>query len=374
MGVRGLKINIDKRLRQGLITSLLIAFGIISFLLYNQAFNRGFEEKKTILYKYQQGADINYNVFLKPNPLYENNSLGEGKVYITEFIKSINLALNYAYSAEKPADIKGNSEVIAVMEGFTDGDKDTKSIWKKTFSLVPKKDFKAQEKSFSIAEDVSLNLEDYNAIANKIIQDSKVGSQVRLSVFMNVNLKAETHKGVIEEKVSPMITIPLNTNFIEITKDQIVERPGAIEETEKIQIPVNKKIIAIYTLALIAFLSTLFWLKSYTIGTEKDQLTKSLNGIFKKHGDRLVALNGAIPSSLETFYKVKSIDDLVKIADEIAKPIFYNHSSYLKDITKFYVFDDNFAYILDLKEVLSETNVASYTEEEYLVKSWTRSQ
>ena len=91
-----------------------------------------------------------------------------------------------------------------------------------------------------------------------------------------------------------------------------------------------------------------------TVGTEKDNFTKSLNKIFKKHGSRLVALNSSIPESFKDYNNVKAIDDLVRIADEIGKPIMYKYSAAPKEITQFYVWDENQLFIFDLNEAIKK--------------------
>lgn len=53
-------------------------------------------------------------------------------------------------------------------------------------------------------------------------------------------------------------------------------------------------------------------------------------------------------------YRAKSIDDLVRIADEIGKPIMYKYSPDYKEIDKFYIINGDEVYILDLNEALKK--------------------
>ena len=48
-------------------------------------------------------------------------------------------------------------------------------------------------------------------------------------------------------------------------------------------------------------------------------------------------------------YEVFSIDDLVRIADEIGKPIVYRYSEDKNEIQRFYVLNDMEVYYLDIK-------------------------
>ncbi len=78
---------------------------------------------------------------------------------------------------------------------------------------------------------------------------------------------------------------------------------------------------------------------------------KTLNKIFKKHGNRLVALKINIEPA-EQYINVRDIEDLVRIADEINKPIMYKYSSTPQEITRFYIIEENTLYLFDLKEYI----------------------
>jgi len=64
-----------------------------------------------------------------------------------------------------------------------------------------------------------------------------------------------------------------------------------------------------------------------------------------------VALNTEIAAKGEV-HEVKSIDDLIRVSDEIEKPVMYRYNKNVRDINRFYVFDDNFVYIFKVKENL----------------------
>lgn len=359
-----MKIKINKNLRIVLIFTMVILTGIISFLLYDEMKNPDFKEEKISLYSYNQQANVNYRVFLKPNILYNRESLEEGNIYITEFADSINTFFTYEFSGERPVDIKGDYEIVGEIEGYTIEEESQKTIWKKTFQFLPKTSFASEDKTISIKKSIPLKFQEYNDFAKQVIEDSKIGSQVKMTVSMHVNVKAKTDHGVIEEKMSPSIIIPLNKNYFEIMGNLNEEKPGNIEETKQIQLPINKKIVMLYGVILgvvfIAFMFLVFFTKGII---KNDPFEKKLKKIFKNHGDRLVALNNEVALNCENHNRVKSIDDLVRIADEIGKPIMYKYSPNLKDMTEFYVFEDTKMYIYDLKNMLLESNSKALVKE-----------
>jgi len=343
--------NINKRLRVLSICSFLIILIIFSFFLYKELKYPAIQEEKVAVYSYSNKVDVRYKVLLKPNIIYENRSLDEDGIYISPYVDTVQTSFNYLFEGERNADITGDYEVIAVVEGYMVQDKVAKTIWEKRYIIEPKTSFEVRDIGVALAKDIPIQIAEYNNFVKKVIEDSKVQSSSKLSLIMNIDLKVNTDKGLVEEKMSPSIIIPLNTNYFEITKNVPEEKKGAIEETRQVQLPVNKNKVIIYSSILGLMAMILLYLIFFTAGYVKDEFTKQLDKIFKKHGSRLVALNNNIATS-SVAQTVKSIDDLVRIADEIGKPILYKYSANPREITQFYVLDENTLYIFNLKKAV----------------------
>lgn len=88
---------------------------------------------------------------------------------------------------------------------------------------------------------------------------------------------------------------------------------------------------------------------------KKDPLEIELNKIFKKHGDRLVALSSNV--DISNAMQVRSIDDLVRLADEVNRPILYKYSEDYRDINKFFVTNDDEVYVFYLEEPIPKEEI-----------------
>jgi hypothetical protein len=73
----------------------------------------------------------------------------------------------------------------------------------------------------------------------------------------------------------------------------------------------------------------------------------------------LVAINGDINLEYEDATMVRSINDLIRVADEVCKPIMYRYSPSYEDITKYYVYDNTKLYAFDLINYLDITSKMS---------------
>ena len=351
-----MKVKINKKLKIGLIAILVISIITSSFLLYKTVKYPGYKNYKVPLYSYNNKGTVNYKVFLRPNILYETNSLDEGMLYITELVDYIKATFNYEFSGNKVADIKGTYDIMAKVQGFNTEKEKIVNIWEKNYTLVPKKSFTVDDKTKSIKEEINIRLNEYNDFVKQVIEATKINCETNLNIVMNINLSGNIDNNQIDETIIPSIVIPLNVKMFQVTGNTNIEKSGAIEETKQVQLPVNRKQVILYGIILgilVIILSLLIFLTE-PVEAMKDPHEKLLKQIFKKHGDRLVALNGDLAFNTDGAAMVKSIDDLVRIADEVAKPIMYKYSPEYKEIDKFYLANGNEVYILDVNHMLEE--------------------
>ena len=346
-----MKLKINRKLKSGLISILTILIALSTYLLYKEVNYLRFEEQKNPVYTYSNKGSINYTVFLKPNNLYEGSSLDEGKLYIAEFVDYIRTTFIYEFSGEREAELKGTYEIVAKVQGFTGEGEKLKNIWDKNFVIVGQKSFSIVGNSKTIKEEIKLSLNQFNTFVDELFEASKINSQTMLTLAMDIKLSGTTDKGPIEETISPFLIIPLDTALFEISGDTILDKPGVIEETVQVQLPVNTKQVLLYGIIIgILSLAVIFLIFIIKTAPNKEPLEKELKKIFKKHGDRLVALNSDL-SITNDVKLVRSIDDLVKIADEIGKPILYKYSENYKEINKFYVNNLDDIYVFDLNDI-----------------------
>jgi hypothetical protein len=357
-GGESMKRSMNKRLKMILVAVLPIIITIISILLFLAVKHPGVKEEKLALLSYNNKTDIRYNVFLKPNPLYSSDCLEENKLYLSSFVNNIKANFQYSFNVDKPADIKGFYEVVTIVEGYIIEEKKDKVIWQKEFVLLPKSTFASKDTKLLINKEIIFPLDEYNTFASLITEAANLNVEVRASVVMNIGLHAKAGNNVIQKKFAPSITIPLNTNYFDIAKSGIEDKPEVIEETKQIPLPVNRNTVIVYGIIIgITSLALLYLLIFVKGNAPVDAMKKQLNKIFKSHGTRLVAINNEIGTTFGMYYKVKSIEDLVRIADELGRPIMYRYSTDSKEITQFYIHDDKSMFSFNLKDMLSENDV-----------------
>lgn len=358
-----MKYMMNKYLRMGIILVLILCIGITSFLTYKVLYSNETVESKNPLYTYNSKGQVNYSVFLKPNKINEGKIQGEDEVYIMEYVDYMDIAFNYEFQGEQPADISGDYTISAIIEGYVGNDENRKIIWDKEFPLTGRKMFNSNDGHINLKENIKLALQSYNDFGTEIAKETKIDSQNIMTVVMNINLKGLTDKGEIVEVIKPSIMFPINSPMFEVSGNKEFDNPGAIVETIMIPKPLEINILIFHAVILGILVIGLILLLLLTKGQAfTDPMERQLRLIFRKHGDRMVALDSAIIAANPRV--VRSIDDLIRIADELGKPILYKYSDNYKDMTKFYVINEEEKYVLDIEEVaIEETREKEVTQE-----------
>lgn len=354
------------------ILSILLAL-FFAFLIMREFMAERHKEEIVPAYTYDNQGSVQYNVFLKPNTLYSQRNLNEGNIYITELVDHIEVTFEYNFIGERPADISGNYEIVAMIEGYMNTAKEepeisqsevsSKTIWKKDFAITPETNFQTSEDHYSVTKRITLDYNEYNAMSKEIISLTKLSIPTRLVALMNIHIQVKTDEGNIEENHTQSIIVPFGANSFEIKKNGIGEKSGKLTESKIVQIPVNRKSIYIYGSSILLAIVAFFFITFLTRGQPTDEHVLELNKIFKKYDSRLVAVRTILTGNCEKNIKVRTMDDLVKLADEVGKPIIYPYSENPKEICQFYVFSDSWFYEYNLADQIHESEITTERKE-----------
>jgi hypothetical protein len=344
------KIMISDKTRVLLITGLSLCLVIMVILFIGTCQGSGIVENKITKYQYSQKANLDYEVFLKPNLLYEEKVLGKGKIYPTNFVDRLQTTLAYEFSGDKKAEIKGNYTIVATVQGVQKEENKEKTLWSKEFLLVPKKVFHSSEGKVNVKQKVPLTFWAFNQFGEEVQKATEIISNVNLVIDWRIQVEAKNEEGLIREEFTPQLILPLCKKHFEVSGDLTPEKSGAIEEIVETKVPLNKKRIVFLSFGMVLCILALVYLLRFVQVVSPSLWEKQVKQIFKKYGERLVALEKEIPVIWETIIAIKSLDNLVLLADELCKPIYYYRRIIDgKESISFYVFSENKVFIYDLK-------------------------
>lgn len=343
----------DKRI--GLRIIALTILIILSFaLLYNvytaYQLPTYIEREVSSRWVYEHDGDFHYIAHITPTSIYDNKStIGPDEICFSKITDHLDIFFYYSFRSSLPAEVKGDYEIIALVE--------SPGHWKKQFVIVPTTSFNSSGSGryteFSCG--FPLNLSHYNNIANEIGDEIGIRpADPKLTIETNVRTIAKTDAGYINETFSPSIHIPLKTkDIIEINGDLHQHKTGSIiGKTERIyqQQVIYKRYYSLSALllslfVLIAFAYVIFTAKperegkSRGKGREVAKIDKEVEVAKKKYGDWIVDTEDIPARADDRVVSLSSLEDLIKIAEELGKPVIHKPSATPEGEHSYHVFD-----------------------------------
>lgn len=346
-----MKLKMSRRIR---ITAFMLAAAalLLSGYMGYQAWKYpGFIDEQIPKYTYKQKAGVDYQVNFRPNMLYEQSSMTGGGPYISKYVRSIDTRMTYSFEGEREAVLEGTYEIKALLQGMVKQADQYKVIWTKTYPLAPQTPFSVQDNALTVEKELPLNYTEYNSFVEKFLEDTRLNTEVKMTVFWNIDTQAQTDSGQIKESFVPVISFGLGRGYFEIEGEHLQERNGALEQTVKTIAPPNLSKIRLYcVLSGLAFISIIF-LGFFTAvnNIKANPYTKKRKQILKEHADRLVILQDVMPCHRNNLIRLKTIEDLVRVADELSKPVMYLDEWDSENRIAFYVVTETEGYTYQLR-------------------------
>ena len=346
-----MKLKIHKKSKKVLILILILLTVFSGLQLFLPMAMTKTLISESILYEATCEPKAGYQVVINPNEVFPGTTQKEGEFYSKKILNYIqtDFEVNYKGSKAVPLDIE--YQILATVNGYQGEDPDKVNYWSKSFPLTNKKVLKEDRSStWSKKERVNFQLSGYDAFAvrAKEITGMEVGNEVILS--MTGKITAHTDKEDLDTPFDVNIRIPLMEDVFQITKsnvDPIMKNVTAKVETPA---PIDLFRTVSYGILLGFCLIGLIILIVFTREPNAQELLfRKVNGTLKNYGSRIVALQSIPKMNYRQCYKVHSMKDLIKIADELQKPIFYevDKDTVVKDY-EFHIIENDTLYSLFL--------------------------
>jgi len=299
------------------------------------------EETKTGYFgdlNYEQQGQFDYEVLLRhtspygaktlrppatepPEPL-PRETMGTGDIILSSLVDEMAVSFSYDLNANRP--IEEQYESVTVEAIIENPEK-----WAKTITLVPTT---GKNGNFNIT--FPLDLKQYIEIFSVIQQETGVPISARnLTIKVSVNVTAKTGNHMIESEFVQSITTDLREGIVVWSGGLEKSEPGTIDITENtinhekfigIEVRQLRTISPIVT--SIIFLMLLFSIVWYFRKSplELSEIENEAQHIAKKYKDIIIELD-ALPATKpgETIVRLHSLEDLVKAAEGLLKPVLH---------------------------------------------------
>jgi len=260
-------------------------------------------------------------------------------------IDHIEVTFDNKYQGGNGAIYEGDYTIKGEITGWEAGTDTPVPAWTKQFNIMSKKSFKTANDELTLSQNANLDYNHFNTFVAGVGELTGYKTSCTMKIMMIVNYNITTEDGEVAGSLQPSLTIPLDQKYFTIGKSDNTEVKNDITKT--IDVPVSldyAKIILVSTIALLCLIALLL-LISTAEPTFTDLQRTKIKKLLKTHGNRTVAIeNGLMYSGLKICY-VHSMNDMVKISDEIERPVFYGYQEDPADICEFFIIEKDTAYI-----------------------------
>ena len=358
-----------KMIKRHTITILFISFillSIISLLFLYYAHTNPIETTLvTSSYMYGYQGIYDYIAALKPNTIYDNKTSlrpDEGIIYrkITDHIN-----VNFTYLFE--GDLMANFTIRYSLHEYVQT-----TSWEKQINELPQEILESSGDSlnFSINNIPPIYPSSIQQIVNKINEDTGIyASQYNLNITIEIYIEAETSAGTVNEYFLPTLKVefkssPDQGDTISITGMEHA-KTGEITKTEKIyQAWVEQQRNISYGFSTVSFfgLAVTIWFYTKNKPSKPPEAGKLLEEMIGPYEEIIVEVGQEQLLKPATTIAIKTLEDLIKVADTIGKPILHTYEAPETHI--FRIIDDTTQYKFTTTTSTMEKKKETVEEEE----------
>jgi len=287
--------------------------------------------------RYEGKGRFDYEVSLRPNSLYETDilkseglpvveppsqspsytqTLGPGLLYFTKIIDNIKANFSYQFLCDRP--ISDQSQEVEVTVIIENPDK-----WTKSLVVVPKTN---KVGSFTISFPIDIGY--YTTVINAIEQETGVReSSYNVIIKANVYTVARTDLGTVNELYTQTLGVNLGGNTLTFGKELSRSKSGSLDGAATPGTSGGGSSRAPWIIGLVIALLALGYFSWCQIQLRLVPVTASEAEVArarKKYRQMMVDVK-ELPEvkPTETIIPLTTLDDLVRIADDLVKPVLH---------------------------------------------------
>ena len=355
------------------LSALLVLSAILSlasiFTLYHTHQIPTEKERLITLCNYIHVGKNDYTANLKPNIIYNQSKLkpGDGIIY-AKITESINTNFSYIFKLSglnHPANITTDYSINLIYES---------SQWTKRFNIVPKSTRNSNGETAYLSADYLVNISRVQEMFEVI--ESETGtytSEYNLTISPEIHTVAITDVGTIDEYFNPSMKIKFIYRAPEgehIAIEGLYHKsPGTITRNFKIYQPwvMNQRYFS-YVYSLITFSALAYIARMFT-KTKPKKISKPLEETIEQFREIIFEI-AEEPSHEGQRVTMRTLEDLVNLADGLAKPVFHSerpsHSQEKETTYAFYVLDGlvRYEYTITAPSIEEKAEPETVIEEE----------
>lgn len=280
---------------------------------------------------YTLTPDINIDIKVIENDFYEQEVLPDDRVVVTSLLDSLLIYSDFKLVVPDADHVKLSLKQVEILETYYGESQNI--IWQRETTPIIKEQQAQNELTISTKKE--FYAERFQAFLAKISEELELTPDAQLSLVWHLEGEAQKGDTILPITTEYRLPISLFSSMFVIDKSTLTPLSGSQEVTETAVKAVNPQLyplgIALGVIGLIALLLLFFVVKDKQV-SDYQRIVRYGQRNFD---DRLVQINKPLQAEQTPVSEITSLDDLIKIADEIRQPVMYYDNQKAQSIAYF---------------------------------------
>lgn len=297
------------------------------------------------IYSYTNKYNYDYTVNVKNNKYIDSKTLDmKQEAYITALIDNIDLNLNYDYESNTKSEINYKYTIDGKINAIYSKDGIESNVWQKEYVLKEETANTEDTNKININEKIKLDLKEQNQLVKDF--ETEMGMTLDAKYIVTLTVKTDTNVDGTDanNEYKSSIEIDLGKKTTTISGENNLEQNRQISKQYEENGKINVFSLIVYIVMLI--FSIYVFVKIFnkqTINIVRNGYRQELNKILRICEEKIVQVSSDPVTGKENVIDVKDFGEMIKVSEELFKPILYWYCEEDEE-AHFYVLSDDMTY------------------------------
>lgn len=323
---------------------VLAVFAFVFTLV--QIFNPGEQNIDKVVYSSEMTSNIDYSIRLVDTPVYGGaKDADPSKYYVMPFTDYMTLDCSYSYNGSSEADIKTDSYVTAFLVSYIlDADQEVE-LWKKEYTLSELESAQVIDISAAGEDSIKINFDEYTNLIAQIEETYNFKTSYYLMIVYTTEFIVTKDTSIESRVLQPYIKVHFEDLIYEVEASNTAKADIKLISSQLVVGEINWDLVIIGGVLFVILAAAAILLPNKIVGrVPLSEEAKAIKKITIKYGERIVNI-AEKPVLSDNTVRLNSIEDVMKIADEVGQPIF---SVAIDKETYYYVNNNGVIYYIAL--------------------------
>ena len=303
------------------------------------------EEEQNIM-DYQMNVLSSYGVALMDSRYLKEDVMGMDETYISKIVDQIQVCFQLDYTGDDTASLQGAYEVTTSLRGYQSLDGEKQVLWEVLTDDTGMQEINTNKQMYNRKEELHIAYNDYKLEAQLATEELGITASTEILVQLTGTCSVEKDGIAQEIPFQQEVIIPITEGLFTIEHTEEERLSNHLANQVEVIEPIDRRRVAVILVTMVVLLGMgLFLLLMVRTCTPEELKHKREEKLLREYKSRLIELSTMPQQKWKESFCVSSMDELLKLSEELRRPILYiRHAE--DDTSCFFLVDEDRKYIL----------------------------